>query len=176
MISEKLFGFLNEAGDPAAFLWGMCGGRHDYYSIFRGVFHLCDHHGGLLAMTYVKVNHGLQGEFTDYVRVEHEKEGALLCHLLPVLPVGGCQQQVFCQSYRPSSPERLLLLAANNPDLILHASQCVCKYLSYLLLEHLDLLLHNLGLIVDCEDDLSNTGLREGLYLVAEDRLVREVY
>jgi hypothetical protein len=48
--------------------------------------------------------------------------------------------------------------------------------LSYLLLEHLDLLLHNLGLIVDCEDDLSNTSLREGLYLVAEDRLVREVY
>jgi hypothetical protein len=116
-VSQEFLGFLHEPGNAAALLRALGWGHH-HHSILLRVFDLCDHHGGLLAMRLMEVNHVLEGELTDYVRVEHEKVGALVYRHAVLVQHGG-QQEVLGQLDRARRPQGLFFMAAEDLYLVL---------------------------------------------------------
>jgi hypothetical protein len=144
-VSDELDGLLDEAVDARVVI-----GLVDNDSVLARLLDLCDNNGALLAVSPVESGQLFEGEFANDVRVEDEERRVVLAECL------------FSQLERASGSQWLGL----DRELDVYA------VLFLVLLEGFG---HDLGAVVDGEDDVGHTSSSQGLDLVDNHGSVAEL-
>jgi len=162
-VADELDGLLDESVD----LGGVTG-LVDYDTVFGGLFDLGDDDGAFVAVLLVELGELLEGVVAGDVGVEDEEGRVVLAQdVLGELEGAGGAEGLGLDG---ECDGHVVLL------LVLRSRLFVCSGLQRGGYTHcLERLGHDLGAVVDCEDNICDTGSGEGLNLMLDHGLVREL-
>lgn len=162
-VADELDGLLDETVD-----FGGVARLVDYDTVFGGLFDLCDDNGAFVAVLLVELGELLEGVVAGDVGVEDEEGRVVLAQdVLGELEGAGGAEGLGLDG---ECDGHVVLL------LVLRSGLFVCSGLPWGGYTHcLERLGHDFRAVVDSEDNICDTGSGQGLDLMLDHRLVREL-